>query len=148
MERNQNFDERQMMLRSKAWMHTAIFLLLLLLANALINDFGYVWADNFSQFLLIAIAGIVLCSVELIWRGVYFHNARLRVLIIVVFAGLTAVGLVIKIIQRIGGAYFVTDGMLSENGRTTVMVAMFFVIGISALIKTVQERRADRNAEQ
>jgi len=113
---------------------------LLLALNICLQGFRLVWANAYSQELIILMLIITAVSVEFIARGVYFRNAKMSAMIMtIVLFGIIGIAAVVN--AFVWGGTFADDGGLTANSVTLVVGVLVLLIAIAALIRIARDRK-------
>jgi hypothetical protein len=140
----EEYDERQLKIRSDVYQHGWIFTVLLMLINWFLGDFqDFVWAQPGNMFAVLGMASIAFVSIEMILRDVYVGRDSWR-LYIIPFC-LLAFGIWSFYLCWAERDQFVTDGMLTRAGTSVVMAVLFMLTGIVGVYKFIRNRRAARH---
>lgn len=128
---NCELDERQLMMRGNVFQHMAVLLMMLLLLNGFMKDYGVSWAPGMWENMLILWAGIFLGLTEYILRDITPAGSRQGLLYI--GHGLCgAVLLVLDLGHILGeGSPLAANGALTEDGAHLIfaleMLGIFLV---------------------
>ena len=140
------FDERQLQIRGDIFKHGFLAAMLLLMLNALLNDFGIIWASGFQQNVLIMLMIVTVISVESHIRGVFFGR-NIKSMIFLFALGLcTGVLAGLTVSHFSDGAVFADEGMLSDEGYTAILCGL---LSLNVIVGFVQHfRRKKQETEE
>jgi hypothetical protein len=141
---NKQFDERQVQVRGQVFFHGFLVAMALLLLNAALQGSGIVWASPFNQNILIFVAIVTVVSIESILRSVYFGQHKRPWVIIGLFGSISVMLALSCVADLARGAAFIDGSGLSGKGSFLVFAMMFIAIDVAACIKTIKERRKDK----
>jgi len=135
---NKYYDERQLRIRGRIYLHAFVILIVLFLANALLAGFGVVWMDDaLWQTLLLIDFSLTACFIEMIVRDVYIgRDGQGRaapyimplVFILQVLAGGTR--------ERL-----TEGGKLTDLGARIIIVILCLILFATLVIKKLRDRR-------
>lgn len=141
---NPHMDERMLWIRGNVFKHSFIAALVLIGANAVVQDVYGHWADPWNENLLILVTLVVTTSLEMIIRGVYVTSppATQRTAVILMgVCGLVLLGLSIKHLL-VDGDVFWGGAALTKTACGLAMGLMILLIPIAHFVQeAVQKRR-------
>ena len=142
--KNTEFDERQVLIRGKAYEHGFIVTMLTLLINAFLNSYDIIWADGFKQNLLILVLVFTVISVELNLRGAFFGRKVSPVALLVVVCAPTVILAVLNIHHFIKGAVFTDGGMLTDEGFGVIFCILFAINVTTGIIQYIRTKKQEK----
>lgn len=137
-----NFDERQVLIRGKIFMHMYIILVIFLFFNALLYSFDIIWINGFHSSILITMIATAIGSVEAIVRDVYFKNTRESFLALSLLVIGTSL-FILSIMHIIDGASIISDGELTQEGFSFILSLTILSIGISGVLKFLINKKKE-----
>ena len=143
------YDERQQLLRSRAYRSAFWVLVIYLCANGVYNLIAEAaWADAMTSSFIGVCLAITVFIVICINRDAYFPvNQRSR-FYFGLFVFIMLINLVTGVLRLLNESdSFFTDGMINYNVIPFVVFAMFSVILISLLIRRQAAKSQDERAE-
>ncbi|MCL2109275.1 MAG: hypothetical protein FWH20_08020 [Oscillospiraceae bacterium] len=137
------YDERQLQIRGDVFKHGFFATMVMLLINALLNDYGIIWASGFHQNMIIIMLMTTVISVEAHLRGVYFGRSKgHRALFVLLLLGMLAGYLTGLVVGHFGdGGSFADEGMLSDDGFTLILCGLIAVNVAVGLIQHIRNRK-------
>jgi hypothetical protein len=118
------FDERQLEIRGDVFRHGFGLIVVLMLVSSYLIDVGFVWAEGMWPGMLITLAAISVCSIEMILRGVYHANSKSQM--ITWMLGVLSIGLLgYSIFELATGTSLIVDSHLTKSGVYLAMELMF-----------------------
>jgi hypothetical protein len=139
---DKDFDERQTQIRGRIFQRGYCAVAALLVSNALLQKFGFVWADGYHQNMLIFLLITSIMSVECNIKGVYFAKSLHRGMVIAVFGLSSALLFTQCVVDAVTeGVAPAANGRLTEQGANAIMGLLFLINMMFALIQTIREKR-------
>ena len=143
--KHENFDERQLQIRGDAFRHGFLAAVFTLGINAVLNNFGIVWAEGFHQNILILMLIVTIVSMEFILRGAYFGKDVKPGLISGIFVGCSACLIILNIKHFIDGEVYIENGMLARGGGSLIMCILVTINACTGLIQYFRNKNQERN---
>jgi len=137
---NKKFDERQLWIRGNIFQHMVIIFVVLLFINAFLVSNDIIWADGFHSSIIIILSGIMVGSVEMIFKEAYFTNLIQQIFLIVLIGGLALLTLILNILHIIDGEKIISEGSLTDTGGLLIMSVLMLIIGLSGIIKLLSDK--------
>ncbi|WP_461204926.1 hypothetical protein [Clostridium sp. DL1XJH146] len=144
MKKNCKLDERQLWIRGEVYKHALMVMGGLLILDAILKDFGMIWADSMSSSMIILMVSIMVGSVEMICRDVYMVPGNRQKYLIALMGICSSIVVVQAVIELAIGKYkFVVEGQLTNDASKAIMVACVFIIFIVFLVKNHQNKKME-----
>ena len=141
-----NYDERQILIKGKIFMHSYYILIALLFINAFLNSFDIMWADGFHSSIIIAMLSLVISSSEGIIKDVFFIKPKERF----AFFVLPALGiylLVLNIAHINDGDKIIAAGTVTRTGCSIITSVLLIIMGVIAGIKFARDKLSNNGEE-
>jgi len=142
------YDERQELLRGRAFKYAFLVLIAYLCLNGLLQvGTGLEWADLMTSSFIGICLSVTVFVVICIMNDAYFAFNQKPKFYLVMFGVLIAVNLTIGIFNLTNeDVRFVTDGKLNFHVLSFIVVVIFLAVFIALAIKTLMaKRQADRS---
>lgn len=141
MDKNNNFDERQLWIRGEAFKHGLLFMGFLLLLDAflksdIVTPEGINLVEGMWGNILIIVLTTTLCEIELILRGALDFDNRINRITMYVFAGLGAFLFIWGGTELLLSRDSLLAGKsLSGDGAELLMAICWLIWGIVGIMK-------------
>ena len=140
---NKEYDERQLKIRGDIYQRGFAIIILLMMANGALQEFGLRWAPPFGSTLIIVMLAVVVTTVEMIIRDAYIGvRSRYSAATIMVLLGLCAalnIGINLLNLSHLKEP-FLEDGILSMTGTNLIFWGLYMVMFLAMLGKKIVER--------
>lgn len=134
------YDERQLNVRGKIFRTGYFVLAIYTLLNAVILDYGNVWANNYHIAFIGIILSVCICSVQMIITDSYIGKARRSKLYINLMSLFTIILLIESAIGIIHDG-FLFQGQITSNTTSFITAVILAIICITYWIKHFLDKR-------
>lgn len=146
MKNNYSIDERQILIRGNIYKHMFILMGVLFLLDALVKDFNFIWVEGIYSSILIVIFSIMVGSIEMILKNVYFTEGSRQKYFVLLLGGISIVSCILTIIEMINQkGNIILNGKLSKDGAFLSISGSILII---AVIFVIQQFRNSKLEEQ
>lgn len=141
----QEFDERQMIARGKAYKYSFFSLMAYIIICMFLSLFEVNWAPVFIQFCLAIFIGGTVFTVICIFKDAYMgYNYKRNIYTYAIGCAALGIMYIANFVFWTHDILF-TNGMLNENSLFLFSGIMFLTIGVSLFIKKAIDRKASEN---